>query len=382
MKDVRTVRAVLLLTILSTARASAEELRVRVLSYNVWGIPVITPLREERMAAISAKLPDLMPDLASFQEVWTDEDAATLTEGLAAIGLVHVERFVRDWPDDSGLLIASRYPIEDVHFTRFAQGRHPHVPWHVDYMAGKGVGSIRVRTPAGIVRFVDTHLQARYGTDDYLFVQMSQALDVADHLRDEPSPVILAGDINSPSHGLPTQLLLGQARLTATDPRSGIDQIVYRNGSGLAIRTLSIQRVLTEPIDFGEDHMAPSDHPALLAELAIETCAGCGPAMVGATTGIPAEILPLIRSELDVRAFNLTRDLALAVMLAIGSLILVRMSRRRRILRAPAVLLLLAATWFAYLSTSFGPAHMAGLSAIRGRLSAAGSGSVVSSRGS
>src|SRR5687768_9165156 len=136
----RTLSLFLLLVALpDSAFAEGDRFRLRVLTYNVWGVPVITPLRTERMTRIPAKIAELRPDVVAIQEAWTEEDAAILIEGLAQAGLTYTERHSPEWPDQNGLLIASRYPMRDFHFVRYSQGRHPHVPWHVDYMSGKGV---------------------------------------------------------------------------------------------------------------------------------------------------------------------------------------------------------------------------------------------------
>lgn len=363
------------LALMSAEAAGSETLTLRVLTYNVWGVPMIAPLRPERMTRIGPAIAALSPDLVALQEVWTDEDAEILTEGLAQIGLTHIERFTEDWPDDSGLMIASRYPIEKVRFSRYRQGRHPHLPWHVDYMAGKGIARVTVRTPLGEVDFAATHLQAGYGTNEYVFVQMSQALQAAKHVAKGDAPLILAGDINSPHDGIPSRLLAARARLHPTDPKAGIDQILYRSGRQLRIAPGRVQTALTEPVDLESAVMPLSDHPAVLAELHLSRCAGeCVVPGLGAHLGrLSTEVLPIVKQEVELRRFRMTRDLVLALCFPFVGFILAIIGRRLGgrasfVVRGAAVILILAAAWFTYLNTSFGPAHLHGLLEIEGQL--------------
>lgn len=363
------------LALMSAEPADDDTLTLRVLTYNVWGVPMIAPLRPERMARIGPAVAELAPDLVALQEVWTDEDAAILSEGLKRAGLSHIERFVQDWPDDSGLMIASRYPIEKVHFSRYRQGRHPHLPWHVDYMAGKGIARVTVRTPIGEVDFAATHLQAGYGSNDYLFVQMGQALQAAEQVAGGASPLILAGDINSPHDGIPSRLLAARARLRSTDPNAGIDQILYRGGRTISVELGEVQPAMTEVVDLGSAVMPLSDHPAVLAELHLRRCSGeCTKYSLGAHLGrLSAEILPIVKREVELRKFCMTRDLVLALCFPIIGFFLAIFGRRTTgrtslVIRSVAVLLILVAGWFTYLNTSFGPAHLQGLLEIEGRL--------------
>jgi len=368
----------LLAALPDSALAEGERFRLRVLTYNVWGVAWITPMRTERMMRIPEKIAELQPDIVAIEEAWTDEDAAILIAGLSQAGLTHVERHSPAWPDQNGLLIASRYPLRDFHFKRFTQGHHPHVPWHVDYMSGKGVARVKVDTPVGPVFFAATHLQASYGSNDYIFVQMHQALEAAEELDDHSYATIFAGDVNSKHDGLPARILRTRADLTLTDPNAGIDQILYRPGTFVDVEVASVKEVLTEAVDLGDATMPLSDHPGVLAELDLVSCGEqCAPATLGdRLQRLDAEVFPLIDAEIESRNQKATRDLVMALLLPMFGVVLVRWRRRslgRSCMRsaALAVLLVLAAGWFVYLHTSFGPAHLAGLLGIRGKLAAA-----------
>jgi hypothetical protein len=123
--------------------------------------------------------------------------------------------------------------------------------------------------------------------------------------------------------------------------------------------------------------MRLSDHPGVLAELELYRCEGrCAPAtLADRLDRLEADVLPLIDAEISSRNFKGTRDLTLALMLPTLGMVMV--TWRRRALGRPcrrthvaALLLIVFAGWFAYLHTTFGPAHLAGLMGIRTRFAA------------
>ena len=77
------------LVMASAPAAYAEEATLKVLTYNIWGIPIITPARSARVEAIGDAIAELAPDLVTLQEVWLEEDAEALRGALEKIGLVH-----------------------------------------------------------------------------------------------------------------------------------------------------------------------------------------------------------------------------------------------------------------------------------------------------
>ena len=103
----------LALTLARTADARPVELTV--VSYNVWGVPMVSPDRQARIAEIARRLAALDADLIALQELWVPEDAQRIGAALADAGLPHQQRFGTspETQSESGLFIASRYPIED-----------------------------------------------------------------------------------------------------------------------------------------------------------------------------------------------------------------------------------------------------------------------------
>ena len=216
-----------------------EELPLRVLSFNAWGIWMVSPAREARIEAMGPAIAALAPDVVAMQEVWVDEDAERLADALARAGLPHSQRFYSTWPGNSGLLIASRYPIERAEFVEYAEGTYPDIPWHVDWLAGKGMARVRLRTPAGPVDVASTHVQAAYGSRRYELIQLSQLLEGAEFLEgSDDVPLIVAGDLNVGCDSLPYRAFAQRLDLRPTDAECGIDSISVRGGGGREIPRL------------------------------------------------------------------------------------------------------------------------------------------------
>lgn len=358
--------------ICAAAPAAAEGVRLRAISFNVWGLPVVAPDRVERVQAIGPALAELEPDLVALQEVWVDEDAEYLEATLADAGLPFALRFDGDRMGD-GLLVLSRYPVVKTQFTMYSQGLHPHVPWHLDWISRKGIGRVRIETPVGEVDFAVTHMQATYDTHDYLFVQIAQVLEAAELITESPQPLIVAGDLNSPWNGLPFRLLAAYSGLVPTQPRSGIDAILFRQGRSVEVRPLAVREVLTEPMAVGDGHQRLSDHPALLADFELARCEACAPPATAADrrTWLAEEVAILVRAELRTRQDNLRRDRTIAasllgvVVLGIAAMRRAKIGKRQLILQLVLMGLLGIAGWFGYLGVSFGPAHIRGLHQIQ-----------------
>ena len=327
------VLAALLPLALAPQPAQAKEReRLRVVSWNVWGLPWgIAKAREARIAQIGPALVALKPDLVCLQEVWVPEDGERLIADLAAAGLVHAihesEGFL-----GSGLLIASRYPLSKHHFVAYELTGKLHKPWHGDAWARKGVLEVRVETPLGAMRLATTHLHARYGSEEYLATQLAQAaqlghalgdlgINPAPHAQDSARlPLILTGDLNSPRDSAPFELLCGISALQAPDAEAlNIDWLLSRDGGALRLEVKRIRHALEEPVDLGDAGSAPlSDHPAVVAELVLRQA---GPARWSPAqdrvlyAAAAARVRPIVEAErvAATQAFSRWRGRALAL---------------------------------------------------------------------
>jgi endonuclease/exonuclease/phosphatase family metal-dependent hydrolase len=355
--------AVTVLAVAGEARAE-EGLPLRVVSFNVWGVPVITPEREERVAEIARRIAELSPDLVACQEVWEDDDAARLAAGLTPAGLTEQRFFggAKVGGRGSGLWIASRYPIITERFAAFEAGRKAYVHWHLDYLSTKGVAVVEVDTPAGNVAFGTTHLQSHYAFGDYTFIQLDQVLTIERTAAlFGGAPLVFTGDINSDPGTLVSGNLIAQLGLAPAADDFGLDVILWRNTAALELSLVEHRRLWEDPVDFPSGRRRTlSDHPAELADYRLRPCNGCrqpppvDPEIARATARY-------LDDNRDETGLFIVACRVLCVVFGVGIIVLAGLARRRRprgvaLLFALSLWLWLAVSggWLGYVGWSFG----------------------------
>lgn len=271
-------------------------MRLRVATLNVWGLPFWAEHIDERVRAIGERLASLDLDVAVFQEVWT----GSAREALVAAGrradlpyAWHRHRLVVG----SGLLVLSRLPFEDVDFDRFDLRARPSRKGEL--LGGKGFAQVRLRTPAGPVVVVDTHLHAgtaRSGSPAYRSHRVAQIVQLSHELREIRAPVLVAGDLNfqesEPEHAVlvglagvvdvaarldrrqPTTLEANPFRRGSEKPDRRIDYVLARDGEHVGLRAVSIRRIYDAPLEIDGRELAYSNHAGVLAE--VDVVAGAG----------------------------------------------------------------------------------------------------------
>lgn len=137
---------------------TADPLRLKVLTFNVWGLPVwingASPARHDRIAE---ELEHLGCDVVLLQEVWTRRSYRALgraNDRRKGEWWTAAARHERGFLGQNGLLTLSRYPIISAKFHPFTTARLP------DSLMCKG--ALRVTLALGPERFVNvwnTHLQ-------------------------------------------------------------------------------------------------------------------------------------------------------------------------------------------------------------------------------
>lgn len=247
------VLAVLSLFACATTSRPREPQTLRVLSYNIkrgLGNDGITDL--DRAAALIRRLD---PDLVALQELDRGVERSGRVEQMRVLGdatNLH-PRFAAFMPyqgGEYGIGILSRFPILETRRHELPAGPEPRVALDVHVQLPNGEQLIFCS-----VHFYDTEAQ-----------RLAQARAVMDLYRDEPLPVILAGDFNSTPHDPVMQLVesaftnvdKGEDRLTfsATDPYEEIDYVLFRPPAAFTVVQAD---VLDEPL--------VSDHRPVLVEL-------------------------------------------------------------------------------------------------------------------
>ncbi|MBW2400207.1 MAG: endonuclease/exonuclease/phosphatase family protein [Deltaproteobacteria bacterium] len=215
-------------------------MQIRLATLNVWALP--EPIGRDvsaRVDAIGRRISSLDLDLITFQEVWTRDAGRRLCDAGRAAGLHYA------WSggvDAGGLLLLSRYPIDEVSFERFAlQGEAERVVMNLEYLSGKGFATARIGTPAGPLLVVNTHLHARYSSaakHRHTPHRTVQTIQMAARFVGMDEPVALLGDFNfregEPDYQVLTEIL-GMADVAAAlgnRQNTTLHTNVYRHASG------------------------------------------------------------------------------------------------------------------------------------------------------
>lgn len=348
--------------------AAAGEATIDLLSYNVWAVPYgISPNIDARLQAIATEIVRRGPDLVALQELWRPEDAEAVGARLTEAGYQH-HHFGpgAGGPDDdkgSGLFIASRWPISEVSFEAFTAGHTPHIPWHVDWMANKGVAAVRVQSPVGPVVVADTHLQATYLTGNYNFVQMAQALSLSRRLHElgREAPLFLVGDLNAAPRSLPVDLITAQLGLVPAQPNYDLDHILSRPGRHLGVELEDAAALFEESVRYEGGEGPLSDHPCLVARYRLYPCDGCQAPAPLPPASLSQRIAAQLERERGESDLWLVAGRGLALLVLVTAVYLYRrLGRARRIpAAASSLLLFFVALYLAYVGFYFAPARRA-----------------------
>jgi endonuclease/exonuclease/phosphatase family metal-dependent hydrolase len=156
----------------------------RVVTLNVWGIPVFSQARRARLSRLPHLLASLAPDVVCLQEVWWKCDARLIMRRIGAgWGAVRSDR--------GGLLICTPHPVSFVCQEAF--------PWDwgvglEENAARKGVLVVCVVVKGHRVCVATTHAALRTSSTTARSRQMGVILRA---LTPVPLPTVLAGDFNA-----------------------------------------------------------------------------------------------------------------------------------------------------------------------------------------
>lgn len=353
----------LVLAAAGTARAEEEGvLDLRVLSLNCWGIPYITPAWAERVPVLGERVRALAPDIAALQEVWQAADAAKIAE---VAGLPHWRYF--DAPGRAGLLLLSRFPIEEARLDLFAVNGLPSYMGlgHMDWLAAKGVATAMLRTPLGLLPLLDTHTisshppRSPWAGDRFTGERIAQMADLADAVaaarQGTALPPFLCGDLNAEPDSPELGTLRALAGLDDLGPPGGerrrIDYVLAGRADGYALE------VKKTTCTWLEDHTLASgkrvrvtDHPYVLAEVRLRATPGT-PAAEGPAAEIAEayrRAMAVIVAELKGASTDILVSACVALATAIAAVFAARKIPGRKTARFVAVVLGLAALAAAY----------------------------------
>jgi len=342
-----------------------QPVRLRVLTWNAWGLPAVSTNLQARMTALPDAIAKLDPDVILLQEIWAESDGLTIKRGLERHGYHYASHLAHTKYGMTGLFTASKLPLDNVGFLPFASGRIGHSFWHLEWIASKGVGRFLVHTAVGDVEVQNTHLQAQYDTDTYDAERLSQASEILLMHQDWSLPLVLGGDFNSGAEEPPRQALLDLDELRDTTPSPRTDTIYVRDGSSTRIRVVTTRQALTEPVLLENGVTTElSDHPAVVVDLELSACSDCARA-AGGNTGMRAAARTALVSAAAITPGRMTWALGAAASLLALAVSLFRRTRahqrrsfRFRLLRRTGLALLLTGCiWTLYLGVFYYPAR-------------------------
>lgn len=131
--------------------------KIKVLTFNTWGI-VKAQQRSTRFEAIGKKIAQLDPDIVAIQEAFTSRHRSLLKKSLEKNGykIGGWKYFHRAY--GSGILFVSKYPIEKIVWKPYVVAG----AWNdIEWLGGKGIACVKIKTPYGPLDFFETHAIAR-----------------------------------------------------------------------------------------------------------------------------------------------------------------------------------------------------------------------------
>ncbi|KAF2204961.1 DNase I-like protein [Delitschia confertaspora ATCC 74209] len=178
---------------------------LRILSLNCWGLKYLAKYRNERLTEIGNQIAaaNPPPDIVGLQECWTQQDYNAIRERTKHF--LPYGKFYHSGIFGGGLVILSRWPIEESSMVPYPLNGRPAAFYRGDWFVGKGVACARIRMGPNrqdIVEVFCTHLHAPYETephDSYICHRTAQAWEIAKLMKgaaERGHLVIGLGDFN------------------------------------------------------------------------------------------------------------------------------------------------------------------------------------------
>ncbi|KAG7376772.1 Sphingomyelin phosphodiesterase 2, neutral membrane (Neutral sphingomyelinase) [Phytophthora pseudosyringae] len=220
----------------------SQQVRLRVLSLNAWGLPV-APKCTERAAEIASAISNDY-ELVVLQEIWHLRERNLVISKAQQSGFHYYHYFnsAVGFPFPmgadafgTGLLVLSKFPVSSALYHSFSLSGRPYALHESDFVANKGVGLLRVETPAGQIDVYVTHLLANYNAggkpgpgDFYQWHRTGQSYELTQFISatNRNKLTIVCGDFNSSPDCLelkvPKQLLCLRDAYTDTNDGDGL----------------------------------------------------------------------------------------------------------------------------------------------------------------
>ncbi|KAI5962896.1 ISC1 [Candida theae] len=191
---------------------------IRLLTFNTWGLKLVSKFRKQRLRAIADKLAEPQDenddyDIVALQEVWCEEDWEYLDQ--VCRKRYPFRRFFKAGIiSGPGLCVLSKVPISETFLYRFPINGRPSAFFRGDWFVGKSIAvtMFQQHHPGALpIALLNSHMHAPYGHGDasYSTHRACQAWDFAKivrMLKKAGFAVIQVGDLNSKPESLPYKI--------------------------------------------------------------------------------------------------------------------------------------------------------------------------------
>jgi endonuclease/exonuclease/phosphatase family metal-dependent hydrolase len=273
---------------------SANEFSLKIMTYNIANARGFTTNQRERIDAVADLLIKLDVDIVGLQEVFIEKDREFLFKKLSTTELKSHSEYPAGFLGN-GLVILSKYPIEESYFHRFKANNPWWKVWEGDWWAGKGIGLARIKIGENnYIDFYNVHAQAyrdNQASDDVRLEQFKVASEFINASSISTTPTFFVGDFNT-QQNKPDYLFVEKnsklLRLMTID--SDIDHITVVENKFFNFEVIDTQEIsgttmgshpgkfysrAPTPYEFWEMHFglaeetALSDHPGYISTINI-----------------------------------------------------------------------------------------------------------------
>jgi len=262
----------------SPACGLVNPVMLKVVTFNIQDIPLISIRRSERMTAIAKELGELDPDIVGFQESFVWKDRQTLVKKLKEYSRLQHHQYYPSGVFGSGLLISSVFPIVKISFQQFSVSNPFYKFYEGDWWAGKGVALARLELPegSGFIDVYNTHTQAGYGNRTYNSLRKQQMEELAEFViksSKDTTPALILGDINCRIGSEDcAAAVYGADLLHLMSIESGLDHIFAAGHYNYWFELLETKKI-EERIKIRGRNLTLSDHSGFMSSIYISQAA-------------------------------------------------------------------------------------------------------------
>ncbi|WWC97082.1 hypothetical protein V866_003959 [Kwoniella sp. B9012] len=191
---------------------------LNVLSFNVWGLAIVSKDRQVRIKAIAEYLSSSNYDIVCLQELWVYKDFEIVREKVRRN--LPFSRFFHTGALGSGLAIFTRFPLISAQALPYSLSGSPAQAFAGDFFVKKAAANIVIIHPIlGEVEIWNTHMHAagEHPPDTRQAHRIAQSWQLANAIKNGAAKgryILAMGDFNSQPWSIPIAMLKNHGNLT------------------------------------------------------------------------------------------------------------------------------------------------------------------------